>query len=118
MLDEKSLEESKRVVTELVKDNRIIRPSAQQEGFFLQKAIDSLRVSKRLFEISEDKNESIDGYMWVVNTAYYSMFFAATSLLANLGKKIDLEVGIHRMTYHALVYFFLVEDSKLQKAFC
>jgi len=42
------------------------------------------------------------------------MFFAATALLAHFRHKINVEVGIHALTYHALVYYFIKEESKLK----
>ena len=58
--------------------------------------------------------EKLDTNLWVINTSYYSMFFAATALLAKFGHKIDSEVGIHRLTYHALVHYFVKENNKLK----
>ena len=55
--------------------------------------------------------------MWVINASYYSMFFAATALLAKFGHKIRTDIGIHKLTYHALVHFFVVDDNKLEKHF-
>jgi len=55
--------------------------------------------------------------MWAITTAYYSMFFAATALLAHFGHKIKSEIGIHKLTYHALAYYFIIADNKLQKHF-
>lgn len=115
MLAEKDILESKKLVEKLVKEGKIIRPPTNQKDFFMEKATNSLRISKRLLELAE--KESLDTYMWVINTSYYSMFFAATSLLAHFNKKIKSEIGIHKLTYHALVYYFMIEDNKLQKHF-
>lgn len=53
--------------------------------------------------------------MWMINTAYYSMFFAATALLAKYGHKINSETGIHKLTYHALIHYFIKEESRLKR---
>lgn len=110
-------EESIKLVKRLIKENKIIKPSKGVEPFFLNKAINSLQVSKRLLQISNDEKDSLEAYMWVINSAYYSMFFAATSILAHFKHKIDINIGIHKITYHALVYYFLIDDNKLQKHF-
>ncbi|MFH1511250.1 MAG: hypothetical protein ABIF10_06155, partial [Candidatus Woesearchaeota archaeon] len=115
MLDKKDLEESRSIIQKLVKDGKIINPPSNQKSFFLDKAINSLQVSKRLLGLAEEEN--LDTCMWVINTSYYSMFFAAISLLAYSNKKIKSEIGVHKLTYHALVYYFVIEDNKLQKQF-
>ena len=43
------------------------------------------------------------------------MFYAAVSLLAHSGKRINTDLGIHKLVYHALVYYFLDNDQKLTK---
>jgi uncharacterized protein (UPF0332 family) len=115
MLDKKALEESKSIIQKLVRDGKIINPPLDQKSFFLAKAINSLQISKRLLKLAEEEN--LDTYMWVINTSYYSMFFATICLLAHFNKKIKSEIGIHKLTYHALVYYFVIEDNKLQKHF-
>ena len=89
MLDDKQKKESEIVIKQLIKENKIIKPMSISKQFFLNKAIISLRTAKKLFEISEDKNENLDAYMWTINISYYSMFYAATALLAHYNHKID-----------------------------
>jgi len=43
------------------------------------------------------------------------MFYAATSLLAKYNHRIKVEQGLHSLTYHAVVYYFLDNDKKLTK---
>ncbi len=117
MLDNKQRKESESIIKQLIKENKIIKPGSRVKSFFLDKAINSLQISKRILEISEDENDPLEGYMWVINTSYYCMFYAATSLLAHFNHKINSEIGIHKLTFHALVYYFLVDDNKLQKHF-
>ncbi len=117
MLDEKQKKECATIVKQLISEGKIIKPLPIARQFFMDKALNSLQTSKRLFEISEDENDSLEAYMWVVNTAYYSMFYAATSLLARFNKKINVEVGIHQLTYCSLAYYFIVDDNKFQKHF-
>lgn len=56
-------------------------------------------------------------YAWVICIAYYSMFFAATALLAHFKHKIAEDQDIHKLTHHALLYYFILDDNKLQKHF-
>lgn len=117
MLDSKQKKESESIIKQLIKENKIIKPQPKAASFFLDKSLNALQISKRIFEFSEDKNDPLEGYAWIINTSYYSMFYAATSLLAHFNRRIDSEVGVHKLTYHALVYYFLIDDNKLQKHF-
>jgi uncharacterized protein (UPF0332 family) len=71
-----------------------------------------LIIAENLLELQS--NKGIDANLWVINSSYYSMFFAATALLAHFNKKLAVDVGIHKMTYHALVHYFVKEDNKLK----
>ena len=117
MLEEKQKKESESIIKQLINEGKIINPNQKVESFFLDKSSTALQVSKKLFEISEDKNNHFDGYTWIINIAYYSMFYAATALLAHFNHRIKSEVGVHKLTYHALVYYFLIDDNKLQNHF-
>ncbi|MFW5983158.1 MAG: hypothetical protein ACOCQ4_01560 [bacterium] len=88
------------IIKDLVKNDQIVKPEKGVKDFFLKKAKNSFAIAKFLFQ-----QEELDTSMWVINAAYYSMFFAATSYLAAMGKKIKSEIGIHMHTYHALIYY-------------
>ncbi len=114
MLDEKR---SQNLLKQLISEGKIIKPELRRDTFFLNKSIESLDVARRLHQISINKNDNLKSFMWVIATSYYSMFFAATALLAHYNKKVNVDVGIHKITYHALVYYFHILDKKLQKHF-
>jgi len=113
MLDEKRIQQSSKIVKVLLAEGRIVRPNPRTRDFFLKQSEKTLLVSQKLFELQI--REQIDTNLWIINTSYYSMFFAATSLLAHYGKKLDVGQGVHRATYHALVHYFVKEDNKLKK---
>ena len=115
MLEDKRLEESSKIIKKLIADGRIVKPKEGAVGFFIEKSTQSIAVASRLLELEDAEGLIAD--MWVINASYYAMFFAATALLAKFGHKINTEAGIHRLTYHALVHFFIVEDNKLKKHF-
>ncbi|MBI2138671.1 HEPN domain-containing protein [Candidatus Woesearchaeota archaeon] len=115
MLEDRQKRESSHVIKMLMSEGLVIKPKSGTGEFFMEKSRQSLATASRLLEL--EKEESLPSLMWVINASYYSMFFAATALLAGYGKKIDREQGIHRLTYHALVHFFIVEDNKLAKHF-
>lgn len=113
MLDEKSIEQSSKIVKELIREEKIVKPNPKTCEFFARQSQKTLIVTERLLELQD--NEAIDTNLWVINTSYYAMFFAATSLLAYYGKKLDIGQGIHKATYHALVHYFVKEDNKLKR---
>jgi uncharacterized protein (UPF0332 family) len=112
MLDNKQIEQSSTIIKDLVQEGKIISPKTGTGSFFLKKSRNALIVSQRLLELFEE--EQLDTHTWVINTAYYSMFFAATAILAKYNHKINVDVGIHKLTYHALVHYFIKEESKLK----
>jgi uncharacterized protein (UPF0332 family) len=114
-MDEKKLAESSKIIRQAISEGIIIKPKPNVKSFFIKKAFDSIAVAKRLLSLA--KEESLPAEMWVINASYYSMFFAATALLAEYGHKIDSETGIHKLTYHALVHYFVNEDKKIEKHF-
>jgi uncharacterized protein (UPF0332 family) len=111
-MDEK---ESKSIIAQLISEGKIGSPERETKEFFLNKSEESLEVAERLLLISQDKQDSLKSYMWVISTSYYSMFYSATALLAYFGQRIKTSVGVHKLTYHALVYYFHVLDKKIQK---
>ena len=113
MLDERSIQQSSNIIKELIREGKIVKPSPKTKDFFLKQSEKTLLVAQKLLEIQV--KEQIDTNLWIINTSYYSMFFAATSLLAHYGRKLDFGQGIHKATYHALVHYFVKEDSKLKR---
>ncbi len=115
MLEDKKLKESSKIIKKLIADEEIVKPKEGAVEFFMEKSNQSIAVASRLLELEEEEGLIAD--LWIINASYYSMFFAATSLLANFGHRIKREIGIHRLTYHALIHYFLLEDNKLKKHF-
>ncbi len=123
MITDKDIQKSREVITQLIREGLIIGADKDFVNFFLAKSDVSLQTAKVLSEISNStrlKDElhlktTYDGYTWVINSAYYSMFYAATALLAKHSCRINVEQGKHSLTYHALVYYFLDLDKKMTK---
>lgn len=115
MLDEKKRKETITLIKRLLDDGKIIKPKKYTKKFFMNKARNALDTSQRLMLISTDEKDELKNYLWIITTSYYAMFFAAISLLAHLNHKIDSSIGIHRLTYHALLYYCVIDDNKLQK---
>ncbi|MBD3163847.1 hypothetical protein GF323_01495 [Candidatus Woesearchaeota archaeon] len=114
-MKENKLEESSKIIRKLISEKNIVRPREGAADFFVEKSRQSIRVASRLFEINRE--EALETAMWVINSSYYSMFFAATALLAHHGHRIKVEAGIHKITYHAIAHYFIIESNKLEKHF-
>ncbi len=54
-----------------------------------------------------------ESYLWVIVTSYYSMFYAATALLAKQGIRATGQI-VHKVTADALIHFF-ASNEKLAK---
>jgi len=122
MLDEKRIAEIKRRVTNFIKEG-IIKKEKESKfvDFFLNNAKNSLDSAKLLFEVSTKNNlknltgfPNFNGFLWVINSSYYSMFYMARTLLENEGIRIKADLSIHAVTFDALVHYFYI-TGKLQK---
>jgi len=122
MLDDKKLKEAQSRVKRYL-DNGAIKTKQQKEfvDFFLSNAEKSLNSANALYDLSTDKDMqhktgyvNFDGFLWVVNAGYYSMFYMARALLENEGIKIKSDLSVHAITFDAIINFFYL-NGKLQK---
>ena len=122
MIDEKKLKESESRVKNYLREG-IIKTKQEKEftDFFLINAEKSLNSANALFDLSNDKDMqektgyiNFDGFLWVVNASYYSMFYMARALLESEGIKIKSDLSIHSITFDAIINFFYL-NGKLQK---
>ena len=113
MWDKKKIEESSKTIQQLIKEGKIVKADPKLVPFFIQKSQETLVIAERLHKIQQE--EKIKANVWIINTSYYAMFFAATALLAKFDHRIKTEIGIHKLTYHALVYYFVKQESKLKR---
>ena len=122
MLEDKRLKEAQLRVKQYL-DNGAIKTKQQKEfvDFFLSNAEKSLNSANALYDLSTDKDMqqktgyvNFDGFLWVVNACYYSMFYMARALLENEGIKIKSDLSVHAITFDAVVNFFYL-NGKLQK---
>lgn len=122
MLNEKKLKEvESRVKTYLSEGTIETKQNTEFVDFFLSNAEKSLNSANALFDLSTNKEMqkqtgyfNFDGFLWVVNTSYYSMFYMARALLEHEGIKLKSDLSIHALTFDAMINFFYLND-KLQK---
>ena len=112
MLDEKRIKESKKRIERLLNDKDIEKEvKGKFVSFFLDNAKNSLDTAKLLFDVSvnSDLKRSMglldfNGFLWVINASYYSMFYMARALLEDKGIKIKTDFSIHIIAFDALIY--------------
>lgn len=115
---EKRAKEAEMVIPPLINGGEIITKRPEHEmarfaEFYRKQANLSLIAADLLFIISTEKeakefhrlDPGYEGFLWVVNPSYYSMFYAVHALLAHRGVRILSKQGVHNKTGHALVYF-------------
>jgi len=83
----------------------------------MQNAESSLQTAVILQEISDQQelkgvlkvSSEFESYLWVIVSSYYSMFYAATALLASQGVRVTGQI-VHKVTADALIHFFGSND--------
>jgi len=124
MIEKERIDEARRNVKIYIEDGLLKtgnKDAARFVEFFMANAESSLRTASILQEISDANNlketlkVSLDfeAYLWVIVSSYYSMFYAATAILAKQGIRATGEI-IHKVTADALIHFF-GSNEKLAK---
>ena len=124
MLENKKIEEAKKNAIRSINSGSIVKTKdSVYVDFYIKNARDSLDSAKVLFDVStNEKTKSIlgmnnfNGFLWVINSSYYSMFYLARALLESIGVKIKTDESIHFLVFNALVYYFY-STGKLEKHF-
>ena len=122
MLDKKKLKEIESRVKQFLNDGTIkTKQTPEFVDFFLANANKSLKSAQALYDLSTNKEmqttmayPDFDGFLWVVNASYYSMFYMARALLESEGIKIKSEMSVHSLTFDSMINFFYL-NGKLQK---
>ena len=122
MLDDKQLEQLKKRVTSYVQEGVITKESTGKfVPFFITNAKNSLETARLVFTVSTKKElqaplgfSDFNGFLWVINASYYSMFYMARALLENSKITLKPELSVHSVTFDALVYYFYL-TGKLEK---
>lgn len=121
------IKEADSVILGLINERRIITKLLESEktkftNFYRKQANLSVIAADLIYEISTENaskefhklNQDYEGFLWVINPSYYSMFYAAQALLAYKGIRILSSQSVHKITAHALVYF-CVKNNFLAK---
>lgn len=121
MVDEKIIEEVKINIKEFLREGKIVNETSKYTDFFIKNAQNSFNTAKLLFNVSLNPNlkkslgfPNFNGYLWVINSSYYSMFYMARALLESQGIRIKAKQSVHAITFNALVYYFYL-TKKIEK---
>lgn len=122
MIDQKQCKEIGRRVMLFLQEGAIkTKQPIKNVDFFLANAHNSVATARALYDLSMNKehqkltgHNNLNGFLWVVNASYYSMFYSARALLAHEGITLSTDHAIHSLTFDALVHFFYV-NNKLHK---
>jgi uncharacterized protein (UPF0332 family) len=121
MIEKERVEEAKRNVKMYVEDGLLKtgdKEAAKFVDFFMANAESSLQTASILQEISDDNalketlkvSSGFESYLWVIVSSYYSMFYAATAMLAKQGIRATGQI-VHKVTADALIHFFGSNDK-------
>ncbi len=120
MIEKERVEEARRNVKQYVDDGLLKlndEDAPRFAGFFMANAESSLRTASILQLASEDESvknvlkvdPEFESYLWVIVCSYYSMFYAATAILARRGVKAMGQI-VHKVTADALIHYFVSND--------
>jgi uncharacterized protein (UPF0332 family) len=124
MIEKERIEEARRNVKQYI-DEGLLRikdkDAPKFADFFMKNAESSMQTASILQEISDQQalkstlkvGDDFESYLWVIVSSYYSMFYAATALLASQGMRATGQI-VHKVTGDALIHFF-VSNEKLAK---
>jgi len=124
VIEKERIEEARRNVKIYVEDGLLKtgdKDAARFVDFFMANAESSLRTASILQEISDENvlketlkvGSDFESYLWVIVSSYYSMFYAATAILAKQGIRATGQI-VHKVTADALIHFF-ASNEKLAK---
>lgn len=122
MFDKKRIEQIKKRIDNFIREGIIIKEKGKSfVEFFLRNSKNSLDSAKVLYDASTKKEirdifglPDFNGFLWTINSSYYSMFFMARALLESEDVKIKTDLSIHLVVFDALVYYFYL-NGRLEK---
>jgi len=124
MIDTDRIKEAEKNVQQYIQDGLLFvnkKEISKHIHFFMKNAETSILTTKTLYEISTDNNKKqalalqdhFETYLWVIVSAYYSMFYAALALLAKNEIKTGDKIA-HKVVADTLITKFL-QNKKLAK---
>ena len=122
MLDSKKVTESKKRIEHALERGEMTKEkSGKFVSFFQENSQRSFEAAQLLYNVSIQEEmkkvvgfPAFNGFLWVINASYYSMFYMARALLEKSGVKIKTDYSVHLLTFDALVTYFYT-TGKIEK---
>ena len=120
---QEKIKNAENLISELISNREIITGMSDNDRkkfivFYKKQAHLSITAADILFNTSTnskskdfhslDENEEL--FLWVINPAYYSMFYAVNMILAYKGVRILSKRGVHKIISNAFLYFCIRND--------
>jgi uncharacterized protein (UPF0332 family) len=116
------IKEAEQIITGLINERKVVKlPELERTkfvDFYKKQAELSLTAAGLMYKVSTEEsskkfhklNTDYECFLWVINSSYYSMFYAVQALLAYKGTRLLSSQGIHKITAHALVYYCVTNN--------
>ena len=123
MIRKQDIQKAKALFKEWDNNRMWDKPTTLFINHTLKKAEDSLNTAKVLFNIMSNKelreralpNIDYNSSLWIINSAYYSMFFLSQVLLGKDGRKLpEGTKDTHKTILLAVLYYFIIKGSGLE----
>ena len=122
MLDEKKIKESeKRINIFIQRGDVILKENGLFVDFFLNNSRQSFDAAQLLYNVSTNSElkkitgfPEFNGFLWAINSSYYSMFYMVRSLLEKNRIRIRTDQSIHVLTFDLLIVYFY-STGKIEK---
>ena len=109
MFDEKRIKEAESNVRQYLQDGLLKKQTNNTAKImYLENSDISLQTAQKLLSL---ESKDYKPYLWVIVTAYYSMYYIANAVLLNLGYKIGDKIS-HKVTSDSIIVFI---RNKLKK---
>lgn len=81
---------------------------------WLNRSFQALTTANDIIKKS-NKDENYDGYLWVITTSYYSMFYMTLAILAKKGWAINKQLGDTHKTVQKLFHSVFVVNKIIEE---
>ena len=109
MIDQKRIKEAESNIAKYLEEFLLKKEKNETaKNMYIKNSELSLETSQKLLEL---ESEDYKPYLWVIVTAYYSMFYIANAVLLSLGYKVGDKIS-HKITEDCLMAF---ARNKLKK---
>ena len=102
MLSDKRIKDAEKNVGAYLKEGLLSRNTSQTaKEMYIKNSDLSLQTSHKLLSLETDDYRP---YLWIIVSAYYSMYYIANAVLLTLGYKVGDKIS-HKITADALIVF-------------